>query len=235
MVINIQKKDFGGRLRNGDILGVCNLIEYMRIKENNPDIKFYLEDDGIEQKGFGVKFRDFLKKHSDYFSDVPGESYFQFERLNLWDFRSITKDNVKIDNSSYTKKNKVCIFPLFDAPYNIYRNWNIPLANDIIKKYSELYSEYDIVICIAKNLEQYYNNLELGRATLSFDFDDNLMHILDSRVFVGGATGTSLLASCLTNPADNYFFYSAQDIFQTFPFDFQKQNMIMYSNYGCVV
>lgn len=235
MIINIQRKDFGGRLRNGDMLGVCNLIEYFRKIENNADIKFYLEDDCVEQAVFGIKFREFLKAHSNYFSDTPGDRYFQFERLNLWDYRSIIKDTVTIDNSSYEKQNKIAIFPLFDAPYNVYRNWNIPLANDIIQKFSEQYSDYDIYICIAENLSNYYNQLNLGKAKLSFDYDQNLLHILESKIFVGGATGTSLLASCLTNPADNYFYYSAQDIFQTFPFNFTKWNTIMYSQYGCIV
>jgi hypothetical protein len=235
MVINVTTQDFGGKLRNGDIIGVCNIIEYMRNVENNSNIRMFLGDDCIQQEGFGIQFRDFLKSHSDYFSETPGTDYFNFDGLNLWNFRSITKDVVKIDNSSYDKRDKVCIFPIFDAPYNIYRNWDLQLANGIINKFSVDYPTYDIIVCIAENLSGWYSNLNLGRATLSFNFDENLYHILTTKIFVGGATGTSLLASCLTNQADNYFYYSAQDIFHTFPFNINKQNMIMYSNYGCKV
>lgn len=232
MIINVSENNFGGKLRNGDILGVCNILEYLRIKENNSNIKIFLSDNCIEQKVFGKKFKDFLVSHTDYFSDIPGELYFNFNGLNIWDYRSVTGDSIKVDNSKYKKKDVVAIFPLFDAQYNTYRNWNIELANHIIQKYSNDYPNYEIYICISENLEEYYSKLNLGRAKLSFDYNDNLIHICESKVFVGGATGTSLLSSALTDPADNNYYYFVRDIFATFPFTPFKWNMIMYSDYG---
>ena len=38
-VINIKEKDFGGRLRCGDILALCNMLENLR--KDDMDLKIY--------------------------------------------------------------------------------------------------------------------------------------------------------------------------------------------------
>ena len=38
MIINIEPGTFGGPLRNGDLLGVCNVLEHIRKTNNNPQI-----------------------------------------------------------------------------------------------------------------------------------------------------------------------------------------------------
>ena len=54
-VINIQQKDFGGRLRSGDILGICNILEHIRKVEQNTDIKYHLSDEAIQPDEYVIK------------------------------------------------------------------------------------------------------------------------------------------------------------------------------------
>jgi len=190
-VINVSYNNFYGKLRNGDILGICNILGYVRKMQNDETIRMYVSDDLILQPVFGMKYFNFIKSHTDYFSDTPGELGFTYQNINFWDYRSVIGDNTKVDNSNYEKKDKVCIFPIFDAPYNVYRNWSIDLTNYILERYQSEYPSYEVFLCVDKKLNEYYDKLNLGRTQLSFDFDENLKHISDCRVYVGGDTGTS--------------------------------------------
>ena len=231
MIINIQQKDFGGRIRSGDILGICNLLEHLRITDNSKDIKFYLSDDAIQESS-DVKFsREFLKEHTDYFSDVPGDQYFQFERFNIWDYRSVSGDLVKVDNSKYDKEDTICIFPLFDAPYNIYRNWNESLTNTLIDYYKTNFKE-KIIICAHEDQKTFIETTFPG-LEYSYDYGQNVKHLISCKYFSGGDTGTSHLAASLINRPKCLFLYSAEGLFHSFPLNFKFDEMVMYSKFGC--
>lgn len=233
-VINVSYDNFYGQLRNGDILGICNIVGFFRNIENDNTLKIYVSDDLILQPEFGMKFFNFVKKHSDYFSEVPGEKHFSYHNINFWDFRSVIGDNITVDNSSYEKEDKVCIFPIFDAPYNIYRNWSIDLTNYILEKYQSEYPSYDVYLCVDEKLNRYYDQVKLGRAKLSFDFEKNLEHICSCKVYVGGDTGTSHLAGSLSNPAINDYYYSCEGLLHTLPLNYKTNGTVkMYSKYGC--
>lgn len=232
MIINIQQKDFGGRIRNGDILGICNILEHIRFTENDKTIKYYLPDDSIQESDYVVKFRDFIKKHTDYLSDSPGESYFQFERLNCWDYRALSGDLVKVNNDSYNKEDKICIFPLIDAQYNLYRNWSTELLTQIVKYYKTISN--NIILCCHDNNKTILQNL-FPELQFSTDYDENLYHICTCTHFAGGDTGTSHLAGSLTNRPKNLFFYASAEVYHTFPLGFKENEMRMYSNFGCKI
>jgi len=233
-VITVTYNNFYGKLRNGDILGICNILAHVRKVENDDSIKIHIPENLIFQPEFGIKFFNFVKKNTDYFSDEPGNLHFTYENINFWDYRSVIGDNIKIDNSNYIKKNKICIFPIFDAPYNTYRNWSIELTNYIIEKYKSEYKEYEIFICIDKELNIYYEKLNLDDINLSFDFEQNLNHIFTCKVYVGGDTGTSHLAGSVTNPAINDYYYSCEGLLHTLPLNYKTNgNVKMYSKYGC--
>lgn len=232
MIINITERTFGGRIRSGDILGACNMLEHLR-KIDNPNFKFYLSDDSIQNVSYVRQFRDFICENSDYLSKIPGDLQLQSENINCWDYRSLTDDLIKIDNSNYVKQNKICIFPLFDAPYNVYRNWSINLLQYLIDNYSNS-GEYDeYVICCSSDNVNSINSLNLKSFVISCDFEENLKHIMSCSTFIGGETGVSLLASCLTIPPKNYYYYSSGALIHTFPFHWKTVGEIkMYSKYG---
>ena len=233
-VINVTYDNFYGKLRNGDILGICNILGYVRKMENNDDIKMYVPETLISQPEFGIKYFNFIKAHTDYFAEEPGNLNFGFENINFWDYRSVAGDNTKVNNSNYEKTDKVCVFPIYDAPYNVYRNWSIELTNYILEKYQAEYPTYEVFVCVDKKLNAFYDQLKLGKAKLSFDFDENLNHILNTKVYVGGDTGSSHLAGSLINPAINDYYYSCEGLLHVLPLNYKRNgNIKMYSKYGC--
>jgi len=235
-IINVAYDNFYGKLRNGDILGICNILGYIRKMENDENIKMYVSENLILQPIFGIKYFNFIKSHTDYFSEVPGNLQFGYQNINFWDYRSVIGDNTKVNNSNHIKVDKVCIFPIFDAPYNTYRNWSIELTNDILAKYQSEYPSYDVFLCVDKKLNEFYDKLNLGKAQLSFDFEENLNHICSCKVYAGGDTGTSHLAGSLINPPINDYYYSCEGLIHTLPLNYKTNgNVKMYSRYGCTL
>jgi hypothetical protein len=233
-IISVTYNNFYGKLRNGDILGICNILGHVRKVENDESVKIHVPEDLVLQPEFGIKFFNFVKNHTDYFSEEPGNLYFSFENINFWDYRSVIGDNIKVNNTNYVKENKICIFPIFDAPYNTYRNWSIELTNYILQKYKSDYKDYKVFLCVDKKLNSYYEKLNLDNVNLSFDFEENLNHILTCKIYVGGDTGTSHLAGSVTNPAINDYYYSCEGLLHTLPLNYKTNgNVKMYSKYGC--
>ena len=72
-----------------------------------------------------------LFRSTDYFSAFEGTESLPWRRVNIWDFRDISGDLVKIPNILPMKK-KIVIFPLTDAPYNQWRNWPSHLLNALV-------------------------------------------------------------------------------------------------------
>ena len=104
------------------------------------------------------------------------------------------------------------IFPLFNAAYNIYRNWPIDLFNKVISHYShEKYANYQKIVCTE-------DALQITGMHTSNDFLTNLEHIMTSEIFVGGDTGTSHFVGALNRgPTDITYYYSGRGLLHTTP------------------
>lgn len=210
MIIDIEPRTFGGPLRNGDMIGVCNVIQHLR--KSNGEVKFYMKDGTISQEDYCIKFFNFLKSKTNLFSENPSGNSLAWRNVNLWDFRAISGDVVSLDNEQPMKK-KVVIFPLFDAPYNNYRNWPKKVFDNIVQEYSDTqYSDYEKIICnkTPLNIQGFID---------SCDFIENVNHIMDCEIFVGGETGTTMFASALDRPPKKLiYYYSNRALLHTTPF-----------------
>ena len=201
MIVNIQRGVFGDELKNGDMLGVANVVAHLR--KQQPDIKFHMMPGSVSSVGFIQEFYKFLLENTDYFSETPGEQFLSWRRVNLWDFRDMIGDNVVIPNNKEMKK-KIVIFPIFDAPYNTYRNWPRDLLKSLIEKYStEEYKDYTKIVC-SKD-ESYFGEEWIN----STNFMDNINHIMDAEIFIGGDTGTSHFAWSLDRGPKTLLYYNS--------------------------
>lgn len=214
MIVNISDKNFGGRIRNGDILGALNLIQHLRDVNDNQEIKAYLPDSAILDGNAGFKFRDWLIENSNYLTSEPGDVNLDYENLNVWDYRALAGDIIRIDNPQPMQK-KICIFPLFDGPYNNYRNWPVELLQELIDSFTkEQYNSYQKLICIKDIV-----SIDLKGFEYSTGFIENVNHIATCEYFIGGETGTSLLASVLENKNRKLlYYYSTFARLHTVPF-----------------
>jgi hypothetical protein len=210
-IINIPLGTFGGPLRNGDMIAVGNVVEYLRLREH-PQIQFYIQPDAISQEDYCQKFFKFLTENTNYFSLTPGQDTLPWKNINLWDFRGVSGDLVKIQNPRQQEK-KIVIFPLFNAPYNTYRNWPEPLFQELINRHStEEFKDYKKVICTA-------DEITCPGWEISKDFMTNIEHIMTAEIFIGGDTGTSHFAGALFDgPTHIRYYYSGHGLIHTTPF-----------------
>lgn len=210
MIVNIPLGAFGGPLRNGDMIGVANIVEHLR--QSDPTISFYLMPDAVSNSEYCQRFYKFLVDNTNYFSKEPGNNVINWKNISVWDYRGICGDIVKIHNNK-KKERKVVIFPLFNAQYNQYRNWPERLFEELIHKYnSDMYFDYKKVICTE-------DNIAVEGWETSKDFMTNIDHIMTSEIFVGGDTGTSHFVGALVNGPDEIFYYcSGHGLLHTIPF-----------------
>jgi hypothetical protein len=218
MIINITHETFGGAVRNGDLIAVCNVVEYLR-KQIKPEVKLHMLPGSINQADYCQKFYDFLLKQTNYFSEIKGTETLGWKKVNLWDFREISGDLVVIPNELPMSK-KIVIFPVFDAPYNVYRNWPQPLFVDILNKYdTEEYKDYEKIICS----KEVPSGVGLGGYEHSQDFMQNIYHIMTAEIFVGGDTGTTHFAFALDRgPKSLKYYNSGRGLVHTLPFYLMK-------------
>ena len=213
MIINIEPGTFG-TVRNGDLIAICNVVEHLRIQGNNPKIRFHMKPGSMSNEKYVEDFHSFLIIATDYFSAFEGEESLPWRKVNVWDFRDIAGDVVKIPNFMPQKK-KIVIFPLTDAPYNTWRNWPPHIMKELIEKYSAPeYRNYEKVIC-TKNTG-YVPNEEWQVST---DFIKNIQHIMEAEIFIGGDTGTTHFAFALDKgPKDMIYCGSSRALVHTLPF-----------------
>jgi len=212
-ILNIHKGCFGDCIRNGDLIAVGNVIEHLRKVNNQPHIKFHMMPGAISSEEYCQKFFEFLKKQTDWFSEHQSQDSLQWERVNLWDFRDISGDLVKVPNTKEMRK-KIVIFPLFDAPYNQYRNWPRNLLQHLIEKYNA--KEYDEYIKLICTKEPAYFGEDWINST---DFMENIYHIMDAEIFIGGDTGTTHFAFSLDRAPKTMLYYnSSRGLVHTLPF-----------------
>lgn len=212
MIINIGTETFGGAVRVGDLVAVVNVIQFLR-KTHGKDIKFYMGAGSINSASHCQQFYEFLTKQTDCFSEVPGMDA-PWKRVNLWDFRDISGDVVSIKNE-LVKQKKVVVFPLFDASYNNYRNWPLPVYQNILERVSKEYPDHEKVICI--------NSISPEMVPVDFsiitDYMENINHIMTAQVYIGGDTGFSHFAAALDNGPEQLIYYSSsRGLVHTLPF-----------------
>lgn len=212
MIYNIKVGAFGGQLRAGDLIGVANVVEHMR--KTDITTQFYLESDAVKQSDYCQIFYNFLLKNTDYFSPTPGDCDLPSRRINLFDFRDISGDLVKIHNTK-EKKKKIVVFPLFDAPYNTYRNWPSHVFISILDSFNkDEYKDYEKIICSNKPFD-------IPDWKSSTDFLDNIHHIMETEVFVGGDTWSSHFAGSIDNgPKNLLYYYSSRSLIHALPFHY---------------
>lgn len=215
MIINIEPHNFGGPVRNGDIIAVLNF--YTWLAEQPPhynNIKFHIPDRSIHQSDYIIRFRNWLNDNVSLLSPEPGEGTLNMQGVNLWDLRSLTGDKLILDFNKPIKK-KIVIAPLFDGAYNQYRNWPVPMFESIIQHYSkDEYKDYEKIICVKNDIvSTFYDGWKN-----SYDFIENIEHIVDCSHYVGGDTGTSHFASVLPNKEKLNYYYGSVGLLHTTPF-----------------
>ena len=148
-IININPGTFGGPARMGDIVGICNVIQFQRNSNfGETDIKFHMKPGTINEAQHCQQFYSYMLENTDYFSNEPGVLNLKWNRVNIWDYRAVTGDLVFIPSKEKVV-NKVVMFPLFDAPYNTYRNWPVEIFYQKLRQYFETYADWERVICVA--------------------------------------------------------------------------------------
>jgi hypothetical protein len=225
MILNVSIDVFGSRyrlkMRNGDIVAVANVIEYLRRNnEELKDLKFYLMPDAVHPNEHVTKFLNFLIKNTDYFSDVPGQYNFNWHFVNLWDFRCISGDLLKFPNSLPMEK-KIIVCPIFDATVQdsvgTYKNWPMPTFQSILNEFNtDEYKDYEKIIGVGSNISI---PIDTTGWTVSTDFETNLNHIMTSEIFIGGDTGTSHFAWSLDRGPKRLIYYnSTRGLLNCMPF-----------------
>ena len=146
-IINIEPGTFGD-IRNGDLIGVCNVVEHLRKTNNNPEIRFHMKPGSISNEKYVEEFHSFLIGITDYFSAFEGSQSLPWRKINLWDFRDISGDLVKIQNILPMQK-KIVMFPLLDAPYNTWRNWPKHVFEVLLEQFSsDEFKDYEKIFVV---------------------------------------------------------------------------------------
>lgn len=225
MIINIRKGVFGDCIRGGDLVAVANVVEHLRKINNNNSIRFWIDPAATSSDSYVQDFHSFLLIQTDYFSSFEGQEELPWRRVNLWDFRDISGDVVRIPNDKEMRK-KIVIFPLNDAPYNQWRNWPNELLPGLIEKYNgEEYKDYLKIIC-SKDYAYYGEEW-----VCSTDMVENLNHITTAEIFIGGDTGTTHFAFALDRaPKELLYYGSSRALVHTLPF-YLLQGKGRISNY----
>ena len=218
MIYNVPVDAFGPLgTRNGDLIAICNIIEWMRKEKNDPSIQFYLPHI-LNNEDYIRKFYDFLCYHTDYLTNQKGDRTLEFHNIGVWDFRDIIGDHVLIHNNRGPKQKKVVIFPVYDAQYNGQRNWTDEIMNVILDEVKQKYPNHRKIICCRDVPPDGVTDFEI-----STDFLVNIEHIMESSVFYGGDTGVSHFASALDNGPELNYIYSSRCLIHTLPFYFLSQ------------
>ena len=192
-IINIEPGTFG-TIRNGDLIGVANVIEHLRKTNNNPTIQFHLKPGNVSSDTHCQTFYEIMLKMTNYFSKEEGTETLPWRRINVWDFRDISGDLVKIPN---------------DAPINL-----LPYLVD--KFNTEEYKDYEKIICKKGEPTE---GCPYEGWHYSTNFVQNYYHITTTEIFVGGDTGSSHFAWVLDKgPKELLYYGSSRGLIHTLPF-----------------
>ena len=178
--------------------------------------------DYIIDHDFHHQFFDYLCENWDYFSTTPNpdpRAQLPYESIMLWDFRDNIGDVVSLPNTVEMQQ-KLVVFPIFDAQYNTVRNWDTELFTNIMMFANLQYPNHEKIICIRDGLMPCQ---PVGDFTVSTNFIENVKHIRNCEIFVGGDTGSSHFASALARgPRELVYFYSCRSMLHTLPFHLLK-------------
>lgn len=217
MIYNITKSTFGTMgTRCGDLIAICNIVEYLRKTREKPNLKFHIPKYVLNQDDYVHKFYEYLSEITDYFSKEEGYLELPFHNVSVWDIRSIIGDHVLFKNPSNNIEHKVVVFPLYDAEYNTQRNWSIDCMNNILNECREQYPGYRKILCCKDNPPD--GLFDYSGFEVSTDFVSNIHHIETSMVFYGGDTGVSHFASVLDSGPELNYIYSNRCLIHTMPF-----------------
>jgi hypothetical protein len=226
--INITNYTFGEHgIRNGDMIAIINILQWLRKKRNSADLKFYLPRGYIVPNQYNYQFYDYLANNYDYFDSAPGNSYLPYENIMLWDFRDVCGDVVQLHND-LPIENKVVIFPVLDAKYNTMRNWPDFVLKQILSEFAyHRYSNYSRYVCLKEDDGFPYKDYGFQ---ISTDFYENINHIKTCSHYVGGDTGMSHFASALSRGKNNdmycEYWYSARSMMHSLPFHWRTKGII---------
>ena len=211
-IVNITPENFGGPMRNGDLIALCNFVEGWRT-DSEKHIQVNVPDYAIQPQSYVIQMRDWLVDNTDYFTKEQASHGCILHNANLWDLRCRMGDVVRIEPKLEQKK-KIVIVPVFDAPYNTYRNWTLQMLDGICEHYSSSdYNEYEKIILTDKPV-----SCNIHKFTESYNFLDNLKHIQECTIYVGGDTGLSHFVGALTGPRHINYFYGSHGLVHTNPF-----------------
>lgn len=215
-IYNITKTTFNEYgIRSGDMIAIINFLQWFRKENDDDSIQLHFEQGVIKPFDYCQKFYNFLYKNYNFFTDVKGTQPLPYDQLMLWDFRDIIGDHVNIKNFK-TMKNKITIFPIYDADYHTHRNWTAKLLDELLKYYSYQYPNHEKFLCV-KDIPPV--NIELYDFMISTDYISNINHIMESEIFIGGDTGVSHFASALDNPPSQLiYYYNGRGMLHTLPF-----------------
>lgn len=216
LVYNVVPGTFNNYgIRNGDLIAIINFLSWFRKNQDKQDIRLHLTPGVLINQDYIFKFYEFLCAHTDFFSKTAGQENLPYHELMLWDFRDLIGDHAVIKNNEKQKR-KLVIFPVYDAEYHSFRNWSIDLTNKKLEQLAEKYPDYDRILC-AKDMPP--PTINLNGFKVSTKFFDNLFHIMESEIFVGGDTGTSHFASVLDpGPRELIYLYNGRGMIHTLPF-----------------
>lgn len=216
MIFNIEPGTFGGRLRMGDLVGVCNVIEHLRKINNNTSIQFHIKMTAIGEESNCIQFYLWLIQNTNYFAAEESNKTLPWKNVNVWDFRDISGDLVEIPNN-LKKQKKIVICPLFDAPYNTYRNWPKEVFDKIISEHEKYPTFYEKVI-ISKS------PMNIPGWKDSSDLITNLNHIMTAETYIGGDTGLSHFAGALVDGPEPIYYTSSRGLLHTTPINWMTKN-----------
>jgi len=222
-IINIPKSAHDGPVRMGDLTFMLFKLHWEREQCKDYYLRFHLPDSNIElneswgavSADFRIKYKHWLESRLEILSTEPGtEDYHGV--LHWWSHRESYENRISIPNPEPVK-NKIVIFPLIDARYNQERNWPIRVFQEILNEYRS-YEGYERVICSANT----FRNINTEGYTISTDFMDNLNHLLESNIYVGGDTGFTHLAAALDKPERLLKYYYAEGHHGGWPSDYTR-------------
>jgi ADP-heptose:LPS heptosyltransferase len=142
----------------------------------------------------------------------------------VWNYRVALGDVLQLDIPR-GKKRKIVLVPVFDAPYNVTRNWSVERTQQIIDRFSGFsFEDYEKVVCSLGMPSE----VDMKDFKLSTDFNTNVEHILTSEIFVGGDTGLTHFAGVLKNGPKCIYYIPKDSARNTYPMNFEQGELNLY-------
>lgn len=228
-------------LKAGDLIACCNFLEFIRGQQDDPTMQLYLADEVIFP-GHTIILRDWLEEHTDYVTTsptklvelnvIPGTDPTYSTMYNIWNIREDVlcrkqsvfdiPDAVRIP--SLPMKSKIVLAPLMDADYNHERNWSLQYTQNLIKSCLWFQPTYEWILVSKEPII----GLELGPFVYSHNYKENLNHIREAKVYIGGDTGLSHFAGSIDSSMCREYHYSKSTYGTTNPLNWKSNGSMVY-------